>query len=382
MSFVDQFALSEGPERKCPEKFGGLFSVFKPELLVGHERAGYEFMPHACLDVVTYDPNYCVPGDLKMEPGGIGPAKHAVLGMIQTALSCSYGLTPDELRAMAKEAIDDKIERAVEADFIAFLDSNDTPSGGPLQAKCALAEAAQYLSNNSQCGLGIITGPVSWFEQLENTLVWQAGKGYHTDFVGNIVFPHSVDNDTVYALDAAVAIKISEILIMDDFFPGMRNVNDRVVRAEQLFTVAIDSCSIGSFTVGPCCDCGGGGGGGGGNVAVTNFPAVQATSVNNFPPTDTPAATITISAQQFDVVPGTPWTPAAVPAGRLVGLSYTVVGGTVTTIDGDGSPIAAIPTGFTAEWNTQDDHSILNPPQSITADPGGRAIVSMSVATP
>lgn len=91
----------------------------------------------------------------------------------------------------------------------------------------------------------------------------------------------------------------------------------------------------------------------------------------------------TVAADHFDVVPGTPWTPAAIPAGRrLVGLSYTVLAGTVVTVDGTGgTSIAGIPAGYGAQWNVQDDRETLTaPPASITADPASRAIVTMVTA--
>lgn len=255
MTFSDQFAYGNAPERTCPDKFGGLLAVFKPGVLEGHERAGYTFRPNACVDAIAYDPDYCVPGDVKMDPGRYGPGKDAILGMIQTAINCPLGVTLDELRDDARQTLLDNIERAIEADFVAFLDTLATAQGGPFQAKCVLAEAAQYLSDTSECGRGLIAGPVKWFVQLENTLVWQAAKGYHTDFVGNIVIPHSVNNDTVYALDKAIEIKISDVQLLDELVPGITSTNDRVVRAEQLYTVAVDSCEIGSFAAGPCCEC-------------------------------------------------------------------------------------------------------------------------------
>lgn len=90
----------------------------------------------------------------------------------------------------------------------------------------------------------------------------------------------------------------------------------------------------------------------------------------------------TVAADHFDVVPGTPWTPAAIPAGRrLVGLSYTVVAGTVTTVDATGATaIAGIPAGYNADWSVSDDRETLTPPASITAAPLSRAIVTMTTA--
>lgn len=252
MSFTELMNFSDGPERICPDRFGGLLAVFKPGVLENHDRLGYSFRPNACIDVVAYDPDVCVPGDIKMDPGTYGPAKEATLGMIQTAINCTVGATLDELRDEVRETLNQNLERAIEADFINLLTAEATPIGGPFSEKCALARASQYLATSSECGRGLIVGPVSWFVLLENTLVWNPAKGYHHDFVGNIVVPSSVDNNTVFALDAAVDIKISDVFILDELAPGITTVNDRVVRAEQLYTVAVDSCQVGSFTVTPC----------------------------------------------------------------------------------------------------------------------------------
>lgn len=96
-------------------------------------------------------------------------------------------------------------------------------------------------------------------------------------------------------------------------------------------------------------------------------------TVGNFP------AAPTVKSHHFDVVPGTPWTTAAIPVGRLVGLSYAVLAGTVTTVDADGTSIAAIPTGYAATWSAADDDETLTPPASITAAALSRALVLMSV---
>lgn len=115
--------------------------------------------------------------------------------------------------------------------------------------------------------------------------------------------------------------------------------------------------------------------------AVTGA-AILAANIVACPPANG-ALPATLAADHFDVVPGAPWTPAAIPAGRrLVGLSYTVVAGTVTTVDGTGgTSIGAIPAGFTANWNAQDDRETLTaPPASITADAASRAIVTMITA--
>lgn len=444
MSFVELSNFNNPPERECPEKSGGIFAVWKPGVLEGHDRLGYSYRPNACHEVLSYDPDVCVPGDLKMDPQTFPPAKEAVLGMIQSAFNCSVGASMDELRAAVRDALDDNLQRAVETDLVAELDLTAVSVGTDLDAKCVLAEAAQWLATNSECGRGVILGPVGWLTQLTDLLIWN-GK-YHTDYVGNIVVPSSVDNDTVYAFDNAVEIKVSDVLLMDELAPGVRNVNDKIVRAEQLYTIAVDSCQIAKFTVAECCGCGssGGGGGGGGGVqnpcncqfTVTNFPATQDVNVvssvplnvtvSNFPVdsefdveelllcddngafihrstynaetgafvsavnTDltgapyapvgtvkdcgtTPPATPAIS-QHFDVLPGTPWTPALV-AGTLTSVTYTVWVGTATVTDSNGTVVAGIPQGHSSTWQHDLENAIVGP-TSIDADPGSRVYVN------
>lgn len=88
-----------------------------------------------------------------------------------------------------------------------------------------------------------------------------------------------------------------------------------------------------------------------------------------------------VAADHFDAVPGTPWTPAAIPAGRrLVSITYSVITGTATVVDATGgTSIAAIPAGYSATWTAQDDRETLTPPASITSV-GGRVIVLMLTA--
>lgn len=424
MSFTELQGFSDGPERQCPDRFGGLLAVFPAKVLEGHERLGYNFRPNACLDTLAYDPDVCAPGDLKMTPGTYDPAIEAILGMLQTAIVCStVGATMDELREEARRALSDNLERAIEADFIAFLDTNDTPQGGPVQAKCALADAAQYLTNSSECGRGLIVGPVDWFIQLEDLLIWN-GK-YHTDFVGNIVIPHSVDNSTVYALDMAVDIKVSEVLLLDELAPGVTTVNDRVVRAEQLYTVAVDSCEIGSFTVSACCPCatGGGGGGTGGDVNIVSSIPLDVNVLNPSAPVNTvddeclqddngvffrrvvddglgnltvstvdvagnpyiPVGTVvacngeqpTVRTMHKMATDANPWTLAGdAPGAIITAITYTVISGTVNVTASNGQIVAGIPAGLSASW-TNDTEGVLQSLLSITPQGiGDRAYVN------
>lgn len=78
-----------------------------------------------------------------------------------------------------------------------------------------------------------------------------------------------------------------------------------------------------------------------------------------------------LTAQHQLAVPGSPWTP---PGGQVItSLTYTVLTGTATVVDGDGTSVATLPAGLSATWNAEDDNSIL-PPQSITSV-GGQVYV-------
>jgi hypothetical protein len=88
---------------------------------------------------------------------------------------------------------------------------------------------------------------------------------------------------------------------------------------------------------------------------------------------------VVVRAHHFDVLPGSPWTPAAIPAGQpLIGLSVTGLTGTYTTVDSDGTNIAALPAGFTQSWSVTEDLNSLIPPMSITAAAASRAVVTMT----
>lgn len=91
-----------------------------------------------------------------------------------------------------------------------------------------------------------------------------------------------------------------------------------------------------------------------------------------------PAATV-VSAHHFEVVPGTPWTPAVIPPGQtLTGLSVTGLAGTFTVVDSDGTSVAALPAGFTESWSAIESQDSLIGPTSVTAAAGSRVIVTMS----
>lgn len=112
------------------------------------------------------------------------------------------------------------------------------------------------------------------------------------------------------------------------------------------------------------------------NGATVATPAAYTQGACNIA-SSTPA----ISADHFNALPGTPWTPAAIPAGRrLTSVTYTVLSGTATVVDAVGATsIAAIPAGYTATWSVANDLETLTPPVSITSV-GGSVIVLMTTA--
>lgn len=255
MAFADLQNFSTPPKRICGAPFGSILNVFPAKPIAPHDRLGYSFRSEPCNGVSDYDPDVCVPvsGFPKMDPDEFGPEKEAQLRVIQSAFKCStVGATDEELRKHAREAIERNLWREVEDALEVILDAEDTPEGGPFDALCALAEAGQALAENSICGTGVIYGPISWFTRLGTNFVKRDGESFYRDLLGNIVIPSSITGATVYFFDSEVEIKVSEIQLLDEYSPGIRTVNDRVVRAELTFTVAIDACYVGSVTVDPC----------------------------------------------------------------------------------------------------------------------------------
>lgn len=89
---------------------------------------------------------------------------------------------------------------------------------------------------------------------------------------------------------------------------------------------------------------------------------------------------VTLFAQHLNVTPGAPWTPAAVTVGRtLTAVTYTVITGTATVADSNGTAVSAIPAGFSATWGNDRERAVT-PPSSIAADVGGRVIVHWTEA--
>lgn len=263
MSAFDFTPLGESPGREkiCREgRRGSLLDVFPPEPLPDHFGAGYTFRPEPCPDIFNYNPDFCPsgiqPSDLKSDPQGFGPDREAIVGVIETAFHCPpVGETFEGIRQIAEDAVRDNLWRAVEQDLIAQLSLEAIPQGvGAVSATCALAQASQFLAEFSKCGRGVIVGPYGWIAELGNFRLFWDGDSYK-DLVGNIIIPILGTDDTVFAFDSDVDIKTSEIIILDELAPAIRTVNDRIIRAEQIYTVAIDPCVVGSFVLSGCCPC-------------------------------------------------------------------------------------------------------------------------------
>lgn len=118
-----------------------------------------------------------------------------------------------------------------------------------------------------------------------------------------------------------------------------------------------------------------------GSVTIAGQPVAVTISGQPIAVTGTVSANATlvtpvVSAQHFDVLPGGPWTPAGQVAGTLTSLSYTVLSGTATVVDSNGTSIATIPTGYSATWDNGIEGTLTGP-QSI-ASVGGRVLVVWS----
>lgn len=256
MAFADLQNFSTPPKRICGAPMGSILFAFPTKPIAPHDRLGYSFRSEPCTSVSDYSPDVCVPvsGFPKMTPEEFGPEKEAQLNVIQSAFKCStVGATDEELRRYAREAIEINLWREVEDSLEVILLAEASPIGGPFDPLCALAGAGQELAENSHCGTGVIYGPISWFIRLgADYITKNAGENFYRDFLGNIVIPSSIDSDTVYFFDSEVETRISEVQLLDEYAPGIRTVNDRVVRAEMVYTVAIDACFVGSITLDPC----------------------------------------------------------------------------------------------------------------------------------
>lgn len=247
--FTNLQNYSTSPKRICGTPFGSILDAFPATPIDPHSQMGYSYMIEPCNSVSGYNPDVCVTGVAKMDPGEFGGEGEAELRVVQAAFKCStIGVTDAELIMHARGPIERNLWRSVDDTLIDILSVEAVPSGGPFTAVGVLAEAAQHLATNSFCGTGVIYGSTSWVSRLSSEHVKRDGNVLR-DTVGNIVIPSSIDLDVVYAFDSEVEIRASEIQLLDEYAPGIRMVNDRVVRAEMLYTMAVSSCTTASFTL-------------------------------------------------------------------------------------------------------------------------------------
>ena len=79
-----------------------------------------------------------------------------------------------------------------------------------------------------------------------------------------------------------------------------------------------------------------------------------------------------LKSRMTNIVPASAWTPA-ISGGTLTSVSFTVVSGTASITDANGTVSTGIPTGFSGSWES-DDANTLTGPQSI-ASVGGNVVV-------
>lgn len=254
MAFSDLQNFSTPPGRITKAPIGSILYAFPPVPIDPHSRLGYTFRMEPCTPVTGYPPDACVQGQLKMEPDVFHGEKSAELRVMQSAFKCStLGATDEELREIARSAINRNLWRDIDQTLVEILstDCSTALAPAPLGAGCILTEAAQFLATNSFAGTGVIYGSLNWMGQLWGQLLFRDGNIFH-DMFGNLVIPSSIDSNTVYVFDSKVEVRTSDIQLLDEHYPGMTIVNDRTVRAELTYTVAVDNCACGHFTLGSC----------------------------------------------------------------------------------------------------------------------------------
>lgn len=359
MSITEFRELGDSPNRPPAAPNGNILQAFPPTLLEIHFRHGYRFRLDPCNVVTGYDPDYCDEHAPKMAPHFYGPEIGVPVRMIQSAFACStIGATDDELRYWAKTPVESNLWAQVDVILTGLLATqavNQTPF--PIPAVDVLAQAAQYLATNSLNGTGVIYGPTSWLTQLSELHTSWDGHVFR-DLAGNILIPSSVTGNKVYAFDSFVDIKKSEVQILDEFAPELTTKNERTVRAELLYTVAIGPCVVGSFDVGvisvPIGD------------TVTVEPGIFPLNVNIVAPLPLPVLPphLNCATDSITICPGAAPIPVTFTGGISVNYSYPedsphVSGNTgafvlavrndsasvLTSADGDYSPIAVDSSG-------------------------------------
>jgi hypothetical protein len=110
-----------------------------------------------------------------------------------------------------------------------------------------------------------------------------------------------------------------------------------------------------------------------GTVSLVDSVSGATITAANIVPCPSDDAVQTLQARVFDVIPGTPWTTAQI-TGTITSLTATGVAGTWSITPPEGPAVTALPTGYTATFEAEDDNT-LDPPTSIAADAASRAIV-------
>lgn len=112
------------------------------------------------------------------------------------------------------------------------------------------------------------------------------------------------------------------------------------------------------------------------NGTITLIDSVTGAAVlaANIVPCPSDDTTQTLTAQARLVADAdAPWTPGADVVGTLTSVTMTVLSGTATLTDQNGTVLAGLPAGFTATWSAEDDNT-LSGPTSIDAV-GGSTVV-------
>ncbi|MFF4385613.1 hypothetical protein ACFY0G_02285 [Streptomyces sp. NPDC001552] len=89
-------------------------------------------------------------------------------------------------------------------------------------------------------------------------------------------------------------------------------------------------------------------------------------------PSDDTARTLTAQARLVGDADA-PWTPGADVVGTLTSVTMTVLSGTATLTDQNGTVLAGLPAGYTASWSVADDNTLTGP-TSIDAIGGSTAV--------
>lgn len=111
------------------------------------------------------------------------------------------------------------------------------------------------------------------------------------------------------------------------------------------------------------------------NGTITLQDAVTGAAVTQAQIIACPDQPVTLTAQQRLVADAdAAWTPGADVAGTLTSVTFTVLSGTATVTDQNGTVAAGLPAGLTVTWNAE-DHDTLSGPQSIDAV-GGQVYVN------